>query len=368
MERYLKKQVVEDLERKMVFVAGPRQVGKTTLAKSLITDSVQYLNWDIPTDRETILRREISTKGLVIFDEIHKYRGWRNYLKGLYDQHGSTLKILVTGSAKLDVYRYGGDSLQGRYHFLRLLTLSLAELPTKQGGLKRLFELGGFPEPFLSQEKKFANRWSKEYRSRLISEEISSLERISDLGKLELLSVILPERVGSPLSINSLREELEVSHKTLTRWLDILEKNYALFRIPPFTFKTLRAVKKEQKHYHFDWNLVVEEGPRFENLVACHLLKWICYEQDTKGRNLKLHYFRDVDRREVDFLISENRKPIQAIECRVQETEINPNLYYLKNKFSQLECFQISLNGTKQPFFKDGISVLPASTFLERLV
>ena len=275
----------------MVFVAGPRQVGKTTLARMLPGARRGYLNWDVAEDRERILRRELPPARLWVFDEIHKYRNWRNYLKGLYDAHGARpggARILVTGSARLEAYRFGGDSLQGRYHLLRLHPLSAAELGlTTPDDLRGLLTLGGFPEPYFGSSQVEARRWSRDHRTLLIREEVTSLERIQDLGRLELLMLRLPELVGSPLSINAVREDLQVSHKTAAAWLQVFERLYAIFRLPPFGAPTIRAVKKEQKHYHLDWSVVPSEAPRFENLVACHLLKWVHHQQDTQGRDVE---------------------------------------------------------------------------------
>ena len=241
-ERYLKPQVKRDLQRKMVFVAGPRQVGKTTLALSVPGAHGGYLNWDVAEDRERILKRELPANPLWVFDEIHKYRSWRNYLKGLYDGRAAGQQILVTGSARLDLYLYSGDSLQGRYHMLRLHPLSAAELGLgSSGDLEQLLTLGGFPEPFFGGSEVEARRWSREYRNLLIREELVSLERVQDLGNLELLVLRLPELVGSPLSINALREDLQLSHKTVESWARILERLYAVFRLPPFGAPGIRA-------------------------------------------------------------------------------------------------------------------------------
>ncbi|MDP3767414.1 MAG: AAA family ATPase, partial [Dehalococcoidia bacterium] len=250
--RYLLPQVRRDLARKMVFVAGPRQVGKTTLARSLLGRRAQgYLNWDVPEDRERILRRELPPARLLVFDELHRYRGWRNWLKGLYDRPGARRRILVTGSARLDFYRFGGDSLQGRYHLLRLHPFSAAELGlTTERQLRDLLVLGGFPEPWFGGSEVEARRWAREYRTRLVREEITSLERVQDLGNLELLMLRLPDLVGAPLSVNALREDLQLSHKTVAGWLAVLERLYAIFRLAPFGAPRIRAVRKEQKHYH----------------------------------------------------------------------------------------------------------------------
>jgi predicted AAA+ superfamily ATPase len=367
--RYLADQVKKDLAQKMVFIAGPRQVGKTTLARRIIPATKDYLNWDVPEHRERILRQELPPGGSVIFDEIHKYRSWRNYLKGLVDLPDRRWRILVVGSARLDVYRFGGDSLQGRYHFLRLHPFSVAELKlTREEQLMELLRLSGFPEPYLSGSETEARRWSREYRSRVIREEIVSLESIADLGNLELAAIRLPQLVGSPLSINALREDLQVSHKTLSRWLQVLERLYVIFRLPPFGAPAIRAVKKEQKHYHYDWSQVPELPRRFENMVAGHLLKWVHYEQDAKGRDLELRYFRDVDGREVDFVVSEGGKPIRLIEVKWGDDEISRGLRYLKTRFPEADADQISATGKKDYLTPEGIRVRPAISFLTELV
>lgn len=369
MLRYLQKQTEKDLARKMVFIGGPRQVGKTTLAKKILKGREGYLNWDIPEDREKILKREFPDSKLLVFDEIHKYRSWRNYLKGLYDARAGKQKILVTGSARLDFYRFGGDSLQGRYHYLRLHPLSVAELKIKKTkDFLDLLNLGGFPEPFFSGSEIEAKRWSREYRNRLVNEEITSIENIHDLGNLELLVLRLPELVGSPLSINAIREDLQVSHKTVANWLQILERFYNIFRVSPFGPKKTRAVKKEQKHYHLDWSLCQDVGKRFENMVACHLLKWVHFEVDTKGRDLELRYFRDVDGREVDFVVLENQKPILMLECKASDSDLGSGLKYLKAKFPDVPAWQISASGAKDYISFEGIRVVPAVKFLETLI
>lgn len=368
-ERYLRPQILDDLRQKMVFVAGPRQVGKTTLARSLPGAEEGYLNWDVPADRERILRRELPAAPLWIFDEIHKYRGWRDYLKGLYDARPDPPQILVTGSARLDLYRFSGDSLQGRYHLLRLHPLSVAELGIdSSSGLNDLLTLGGFPEPYFSGDETEARRWSREYRNLLIREEVMTLERVQDLGTLELLALHLPERVGSTLSVNALREDLQVSHKTIDRWLQILERLYAIFRLPPFGAPRLRAIKKAQKHYQFDWSLVPDPAPRFENLVASHLLKWTHYRQDTEGRDLELRYFRDVEGREVDFVVTERRQPFLLVECKSGDAAVEGSLRYLKERFPQADAWQVSATGSKDYVTPEGIRVAPALRLLAGLV
>ncbi len=327
------------------------------------------MSWDIAEHREKILKGELPRSKILVLDELHKYRSWRNYLKGLYDLVSKERKILVTGSARLDLYRFGGDSLQGRYHYLRLHPLSVAELKiNRPKEMMALLELGGFPEPFLGGSFVEAKRWSREYRTRLIREDVVSLERIQDLGNLELLMLRLPELVGSPLSVNALREDLQVSHKTLSSWVSVLERMYAIFRLSPIGAPKIRAVKKEQKHYHFDWSLVPNRACRFENLVASHLLKWVHFEQDTKGKEVDLSYFRDIDGREVDFVITEDRQPRILIECKWADDPVSPSLRYLKNKFPNTEAWQIHATGKKDYETKEGIRVTSALTFLKEWV
>lgn len=367
--RYLLPQIRRDLSRKMVFVAGPRQVGKTTMARTLPGGRPGYLTWDDAEDRERLLRKQLPVSRLWIFDELHKYHQWRNYLKGLFDKRSARQQILVIGSARLDFYRFGGDSLQGRYHLLRLHPLSAAELHlTKPDELTDLLTLGGFPEPYWGGAEVEARRWSRDYRTRLIREDIAGLERLHDLGHLELLMLRLPELVGSPLSINAVREDLQVAHKTLANWLDVLERLYAIFRIPPFGSPRIRAVKKEQKHYHWDWTLVPDPAARFENLVASHLLKWVHFRQDTQGHDVELRYFRDTDRREVDFVVVDGRTPILLVECKLSEVAVDSSIRYLKAKFPGCAAWQIHAHGSKDYQTAEGIRVAPALTLLKTLV
>lgn len=368
MHRYLLRQVEKDLAKKMVFVGGPRQVGKTTMARELLPKSNSiYINYDTVDGKEAVLRQEYPKQKFIVYDEIHKFRQWRNFLKGLFDQHHHTKKILVTGSARLDYYRFSGDSLQGRYFYYRLHPLSVAELGiTSQKDITELLNLGGFPEPFFSGSKVEAKRWSRDYRHRFIHEEVTSLELTQNLSGMETLLMRLPDLVGSPLSINSLREDLGINHITVAKWLDIFERMYGIFRLSPFGSPKIRAVKKERKHYHYDWSLIKDPSLRFENMVASHLLKLVHFQEDTEGRDIELRYFRDTDKREVDFVIVEDQKPTQAIEAKLNDQEVSPHLRYFKAKFSGVETFQVSLNGKKDYLSKDGIRVLPWHQLLNR--
>ncbi len=367
--RYLARQIAQDLDRKMVLLGGPRQVGKTSLGKALLPDPQAYLNFDIASHRDAILRGRLPPGKAWFFDELHKYRGWRNWLKGVYDGRPAGQRILVSGSAHLDFYRFGGDSLQGRYQYLRLHPFSVAELGAGPDALPGLLALSGFPEPLLGGNATQARRWSLAYRDRLIREEVTSLESISDLSRLEQLAIALPQRVGSPLSINALREDLQVAHATVARWLDVLERLYAIFRVAPFGAPLLRAVRKERKHYHYDWTVIESLPARFENLVASHLLKWVDYQTDTQGRALELRYFRDIDGREVDFVIT-NRAgaPLAFVECKWGDAPPAPGLRYLRQRFASVPAWQISAEGRHDFMSPEGIRVAPATALLGELV
>jgi predicted AAA+ superfamily ATPase len=373
--RYLESSVTEDLSRKMVFIGGPRQAGKTTLAKHLCRQAgcdikSRYLNWDAAADREKIIKETFpAAPGFLILDEIHKYSRWRQVVKGLFDKRGEELQILVTGSARLDYYRRGGDSLQGRYHFYRLFPLSYKELKGDAPSVVTdLMIYSGFPEPFAMQSERQTRRWSREYRSRVIQGDLSDLENVQDLGIIENLAIRLPDLVGSPLSINALREDLQVSHQSVSRWIAMLENLYMIFRVYPFGAPKIRAVKKEAKHYHLDWTVISDWGLRFENLVACHLLKWCFYRQDGHGHDTELRYFRDVDKREVDFVVMENRKPIHFIECKTKDKHISPALLYLKRRFPSVAATQVVLEADMDLMTKDGIRVCSAHRYLDELI
>ncbi len=374
--RYAEAGIKEDLSKKMVFVAGPRQCGKTTLAKRILEEQMGeraadfYLTWDAAEDREKIIRERFPPgEGLLVLDEIHKFSRWRQVVKGLFDKRGHELKILVTGSGRLDYYRHGGDSLQGRYHFYRLYPFSFKEVRhLSSDPIQDLLRLSGFPEPFLARDEREARRWSREYRTRLIYEDLNSLENVKDVALLEQLALRLPDLVGSPLSVNALREDLQVSHQTVTRWLMMFENIYLSFRVLPFGPPKIRAIKKEPKLYLYDWTTIEDLGARFENMMAFHLLKWVHFQQDYHGLDVELRYFRDVNRNEVDFVILQNGAVKQLIECKVRNREVNPALRMLKKRFPEAEAMQVSLVDREEYTDKNGILVTYAERFLERFL
>jgi len=388
IHRYLEDPIREDLAEKMVLLAGPRQVGKTTLAHHLLAaDAGAYFNWDNRQDRREIQAARWPADGrLVVLDELHKWRSWKSWLKGEYDKHGRRLRFLVTGSARLDVYRRGGDSLQGRYHHYRLHPFSYAELaaegtpegpapgkeltiPAKgsQGTMTALMEYGGFPEPFLAQSARQLRRWQKERLDSFFREDVRDLESIRDLTSMQLLADLIPERVGAPLSLNALREDLEVSNRAVILWVDILERLYHLFRVRPFISPRVRSLQKMPKAYLWEMSLVSDPSKRFENLVALHLLKLCHFLHDREGMGAELHYLRDRAGREVDFLVTVDRKPWFAVEAKLTGTAINPNLSYFRDRLRIPWTYQVTLDGGRD-LVQNGIRCLPAHHFLGALV
>lgn len=373
--RYLKDYIESDLNHnKMVLLAGPRQVGKTTFSfcflpniesYSVKEDHPAYLNWDIPSKRKIILSDTLPQGEMVILDEIHKHKLWRNYLKGLYDLHKSRIKVLVTGSAKLDYYRRGGDSLQGRYFFYRLHPLSPGEIKDFKR-LDQLLEFGGFPEPYYQADRIFWQRWQNLRQKRLIEEDLIYLENIKDLSQIEILMDLIPERVGSLLSLNSLREDLHCSHDAVKNWMLILENLYYHFRITPFNTNRLHAIKKEPKIFLWDWSIVEQKGPRFENFIASMLLKYCHLREDAFGEKLTLHFFRAKDRREIDFIVCRSQKPIFAVECKTNNTDIAKSFLSLRPHFKDIPFYQVHSHASEDRFVhqKSGIEVIPAMAFL----
>ena len=378
MERYLEAPIREDLADKMVFVGGPRQVGKTTMALRLLGRDVPvrpplpsaYINWDSLADKSVLLEGTIPAgSGLVVLDEIHKYRHWRNLMKGLYDRYHGAVAFLVTGSARLDYYARGGDSLHGRYHYYRLHPLSLAEIDPDcpAGALASLLEFGGFPEPFLRQDKRFLRRWQRERTGRVVNEDLRDLERVREISLIQLLADSLPHRVGSPLSVNAIREDLQVSHEAVCRWLAILENMYVGFSVPPYGSDRIRAIKKSRKFYLWDWSVIREEGPRFENLVACQLLKYCHLMEDREGWPMELRYLRSRDGKEVDFVVMQENRPLFAVECKSGGRSLDPSVAYFRQRLGEIPMFYQVHRGGHDLLAGPGIRIIPFTIFCREL-
>lgn len=390
--RYLYRPIVKDLTEKMVFIGGPRQVGKTTLAQAIghteYPEHAMYLNWDYSEHQSAIAKKQFDADArLLIFDELHKYRPWKNYLKGIYDVLHDQYDMLVTGSARLDIYRRGGDSLQGRYHYYRLHPFTFAELSgviadifqphTKlplarerspgRSTVETLMRFGGFPEPLFAGDMTTLRRWQNERRDRLIRDDIRDIELVRDLSALHILSAILPIKVGQLFSLNALRGDLAVTHKSVSLWVDIFDRFYYSYRIYPFAAKQIASLRKQPKLYLWDWSEVPDEGARFENLIASHLLKFIHYLRDTAGYRAELFFLRDTQGHEVDFLVVVDRQPWFAVEVKTGNTTPSKNLYYFKEKLNIPFLYQVV---QKNDVFtiQDTVTVVSADIFLAALV
>ena len=383
IKRNLAPFIARDLRKKMILLAGPRQVGKTTLAMEIIKKpGGHYYNWDLSEDRETILTKGFLNDGLVVLDELHKYDRWKNFLKGIYDKYHQTLQMIVTGSARLDIYRRGGDSLFGRHYLYHLHPLTMGELtrheilkpeeflaaipsPPDSETYTSLLKWGGFPDPFFAANEESHARWSLQRKELLVQEDIRDLTQINLLSLVEHLLLLLPKRVGSILSVNSLKEDLQVAHNTITSWLKTFERLYITYTLDPHTAKLQRAIHKEKKLYLWDWSQIPDESARFENMVASHLWKAVQTWRDLGMGDFELKFLRDRDRREVDFCILKNHKPWILVEAKLSETQAAEPLLYFANRL-KVPAFQ--LTDKKNVERKTaGVFVLSAERFLPLL-
>ena len=370
MKRAIEDQLRIDVQKKMVLLAGPRQVGKTTLSKSLVAHH-QYLNFDDSDDRKIILKKAWDrTQDLVILDELHKKPKWKSWIKGIYDTEGNKPSLLITGSARLDIHRKGGDSLAGRHFLHRLHPLSLAELrdqvsPTE--ALETILKVGGFPEPFLNGEEAYAKRWRSSHLDRILREDLIDLEPVRQIKSIEILVDLLSDRVGSPISYANLARDLEVSPHSVKKWIGLLEMLYVVFVVPPFSRNMARALLKESKIYFYDIGRIENNlAARFENVVALSLLKDLHMREDALGERNQLYYLRDKEKREVDFLTLVDRKIESLVEVKVSDDSVSKSLVYFKERLHPKRTFQI-VKDLKKEQTSRGIQVQSATKFLTHL-
>jgi len=369
--RYIAPYILQDLTKKMVFVGGPRQVGKTTLAQAILSSnypSGRYLNWDYDEDRQDILRKQWSAdQKLLVFDELHKFPRWKNWIKGIYDVSHESHSFLITGSARLDVYRRGGDSLMGRYHYWRLHPFTLDEVPqgiSQKEAYQRLMTVGGFPEPFLDGDERAARRWRRERFDRVLREDIRDLEPVRNIQLLGMFLDILRNRVGGLITLSNLAGDIQISPKTAKSWLEVLERMYLVFSVRPYTKSLPRAVLKPPKVYFFDnGDVIGDEGARFENLIATSLLKRLHYLEDRDGYRYELRYIRDKEGREVDFVIVKDGKIEELIEAKYSDETISRSLVYYAERLKPPKATQIVAN-LRRPFDKGKVKITdPISYF-----
>lgn len=380
-----------------IFLSGPRQVGKTTIATQIKSDFLisKYLNWDDVSDRVKILARDIevlnntyATKPLLIFDEIHKLKDWKTYLKGIFDKHKHDCSFLVTGSSRLNVYRKGGDSMMGRYFLYRVHPLSVAELLTQTSRstefifpcalddvlFQDLLRFGGFPKPLLTADQKTYNRWKNQRLERLFEEDIRDVLRVNEIKKLQTFAYILQSMAGQQINFTSLSKLIQVSDQTIRVWLAQLEAFYHCFTIRPWSTNVIRSLIKDPKVYLWDWSLISDKGQKNENFIASHLLKAVHYWTDDGFGQFDLYYLRDKDKKEVDFLVTKDNTPWIMIEVKSSILEpLSNNLQHFQKQLNAPYVFQVAMDGD---FIETDCFEIPygqprivsAKTFLSQLV
>lgn len=380
MQRYLFNQILKDLSKKMVFITGPRQVGKTYLAKQIMGkfQNPQYLNFDNFTDRNIINEMSwVQNSDILIFDEIHKMKNWKNYLKGVYDSKKSGQAILITGSARLDTFRQSGDSLAGRYFHHRLNPFSVKELASKitaYEAVDKLNNFGGFPEPILQSLNLpaedaviEAERWKNQYYTDLIREDILEFSRINEINTMKTLVEVLRLKVGSPLSINSIAEDLQASPNTIKKYINILESLYVIFLVRPLHKNIARSILKEPKIYFYNTSYIKgDAGIKLENTTAVCLLKHVQYLYDAKGANYSLNYLRTKDGKEIDFVVAKDDKPLQFLEVKLSSKQLSAPLLYFSARYPEVESVQLVYN-LHQEEEKRNIKLLKLSDWLAEL-
>jgi hypothetical protein len=369
MIRYLEKHIRDDLKEKIIFLSGPRQVGKTTLSKQLISSHL-YLNYDSTADRKTIKSEEWTRDvRLIIFDELHKMKNWKSWIKGIYDTEGIPPNLLVTGSARLETYKKGGDSLAGRFFSYRLHPLTVKEISTylnesPKVALDHLIKLGGFPEPYLKKDEAYAKRWRRTHIDTIIREDLLDLEKVRDIKSIEILIDLLRSRVGSTISYSSLGNDLQVSINTVKHWLQILENLYIIFPVRPYHRNIARSILKESKYFFYDTGAVEGDiGAKLENTVACALLRELHFVEDTTGSRVALHYLRDKEKREVDFLLLIDKKPVKIIEVKVSDDNFSSALFHFHKFLDSAEPLQIVYN-LKNKKSSGAARMIPVHEFL----
>lgn len=372
MERYLKKHIIDDLKEKIVLLSGPRQVGKTTLSKQLAS-SYAYFNYDASSDRKIIHSEEWTRDvQLVIFDELHKMKKWKSWIKGVYDTEGVSPSLLVTGSARLDTCKKGGESLAGRFFPYRLHPLTVKEIckhldEDSETALNKLIKFGGFPEPYLKNSAAFAKRWRRTHTDTIIRQDLLDLEKVRDIKSIEIMIDLLKARVGATTSYTSLANDLQVSVHTVKHWLQILENLYVIFPVRPYHKNIARSLLKESKYYLYDTGAVDGgTGEKLENTIACALLRELHFIEDTTGSQTALHYLRDKEKNEVDFLLVIDNRPVMMIEAKSGDDRFSSALFRFHKFLKDTIPVQI-VHNLKRKKSKGKATMEPAHEFLKNL-
>lgn len=371
MKRKQKEQILKDLEKKIVFIVGPRQVGKTWLAKDISKEFANpvYLNYDSAEDRSIIKNESwLSSTDLLVLDELHKMKKWKNYLKGVFDTKPEHMRILVTGSARLATFKKSGDSLAGRFFSHTLLPFSPSELKETDfsGDIERFLVRGGFPEPFLADNINDSNRWRLQYIDGLVRNDILDFENVHDLRSLETVLDLLRSRVGSTVSYSSIASDVGIAPNTVKKYIQIFEALFIVFRLTPFTKNVARSLMKEPKIYFYDTGLVNgDKGGKFENLVAVSLLKHVLAKREHGGIEWDLKYIRTKDKKEIDFCIVKNDMHEHLVEAKFSDFSISPVLADFSKKFN-VPATQVVFD-LKRERKESNVEVRRAASFLAEL-
>ena len=372
MRRYLEEPIGKDLREKIVLLSGPRQVGKTTLSKQLVP-SYSYFNYDAAKDRALLEKEEWDTSvDLLVFDELHKRKNWKSWIKGIYDTRGVPPGLLVTGSARLDVLRKAGDSLAGRFYSYRLHPLTVKEIHENLGesphiALEGLLRFGGFPEPYLKKDETGAKRWRRTHGDTIVRGDLLDLESVRDLRSIEILVDLLKERVGSTTSYSSLAGDLQVSIHTVRHWLEILERLCLIFSVRPYHRNIVRSILKEPKYYFYDVGSVeAGQGPRLENAVASALLRELHWIEDIAGSRVALHYLRDKEKNEVDFLAVIDGRPVLMVEVKAGDDSFSKALFRFQDALPGVPAVQ-AVYGLERRKNRAGVEMVSAQDFLAGL-
>lgn len=385
--------------RQMIFLMGPRQVGKTTVSLEAATEwpVLFYFNWDNAAEKilfiegpdaiakQAGLEELVAENPILIFDEIHKFGKWKNFLKGFFDSYEKKTRIIVTGSARLNIYKKGGDSLMGRYFYYRIHPLSVAEIatphlieeeirspaPISDNDWSALITYGGFPEPFIQRSKEFSRRLHIMRKDQLFREDIRDGTRIQELAQLEMLAELLRHQAAQSMDYQSLAKKIGVSIDTIRRWLEVLKSFYYCFSLQPWSKNISRSLIKEPKLYLWDWSLIEDEGHAHENMVASHLLKAVDFWNDRGLGEYGLYYLRTKDKIETDFAVTKNGKPWFLVEVKTKAKGISPALHHFQKETGAPHAFQAAFDlpfVNKSCFGEKGPLLVPARTLLSQLV